>query len=136
VPPPRVTHRANRTGTHDPRNVAEHVVDLAAPIGPFTQPGTATTVRLAITFEGRPVATTSLAHCGRTVSAVRLRDVIARCAGPQICGRPIGVRLHGGAERALAEGIVTSLQERAETTGRRAGRSKKRGRQSHEPASQ
>ena len=136
VPPPRVTHRAIRTGTHDPRNVAEHVVDLAAPIGPFTQPGTANTVRLAITFEGRPVATTSLAHCGRTVSAVRLRDVIARCAGPQICGRPIGVRLHGGAERALAEGIVTSLQERAETTGRRAGRSKKRGRQSHEPASQ
>jgi hypothetical protein len=131
-----VTRPTTRTRTDDPREVAEHIVDLAAPIGPFTHPGTANTVRLAITFEGRPVATTSLAHCGRTVSAIRLRDAIARCAGPQICGLPIGVRLHGGAERALAEGIVTSLQERAEATRRRAGRSERRGRQSHAPAPQ
>jgi O-antigen biosynthesis protein len=122
VPAPRVTRRATRAGTRVTSEVADHVIDLAAPLEPFTHPGTANIVRLAITFKGSPVTTTSLVHCGRTTSVARLRDVIARSAGPKICGLPAGVRLRSAAERDLAEGILSALQERAERMRRRAGR--------------
>ena len=122
VPQPRVAMRVVRTAARGSREVGEHVIDLAEPITPFT-PGGAGTLRLRITHEGRAVATAKCAQSGHTVSPSRLRDIVARAAGPAVVASPNRVR-HSGSGREIASRLLAALQAGAGASRPRAGRTR------------
>ena len=117
-PPPRAARRRVRGVVPPARETVDRVVDLTTPLAPLDDVRDAEIVRLRITVDGRPLATTLLANHGRSVSAPRLGDVIAQSAGATLAGLPGGVRHAGRGQRELAARLLAALEPRADTSPR------------------
>jgi O-antigen biosynthesis protein len=119
LPPARAANRSSRGGIRATHKIVDRVVDLAMPLAPLDDTRDAEMVRLHITVDGRPLATTLLAHHCRSVSVARLGDAIAQRASDAIAGLTGDVRYVVLERRELVARMLEALQPRVDGSRRR-----------------